>query len=80
MGDVIISYPFVIIQNYCRYLPAPLSGDLLYLIIVSVFVMVKLASVLADPVDPFSPLEGTVATLAFGGLWDGNQENEEKTE
>jgi len=62
------------------YLPAPLSGDLLYLIIVSVFVMVKLASVLADPVDPFSPLEGTVATLAFGGLWDGNQEKEEKTE
>jgi len=62
------------------YLPAPLSGDLLYLIIVSVFVMVKLASVLADPVDPFSPLEGTVATLAFGGLWDGSQEKEEKTE
>jgi len=62
------------------YLPAPVSGDLLYLIIVSVFLMVKLSSVLADPVDPFSPLEGTVATLAFGGLWDGSQEKEEKTE
>jgi len=62
------------------YLPAPVSGDLLYLIIVSVFLLIKLSSVLADPVDPFSPLEGTVATLAFGGLWDGSQEKEEKTE
>jgi len=69
-----------LVTDKSGYLPSPISGDLLYLVIVSVFVAVKLSSVLAEPVDPFAPLEGTVASVAFGGLWDANEEKEEKTE
>jgi len=61
-------------------LPGVLAGDLVYLIIVSVFVSVKLSSVLAEPIDPFVPLENTAATVAFGGLWDSPAEKEEKTD
>ena len=57
-----------------------MSGDLLYLVIVSVFLVVKLSSILAQPIDPFSTMEGIVATVAFGGLWDSSDEKEEKTE
>jgi len=70
----------LLVTDKSGYLPSPMSGDLLYLVIVSVFVAVKLSSVLADPVDPFVALEGTVAAVAFGGLWDANEEKEEKTE
>jgi len=70
----------MMVADSAGFLPAPLSGDLLYLIIVSVFITVKLSSVLLEPVDPISPLETTVATLAFGGLWDASEEKEEKTE
>jgi len=70
----------LMVADQSGYLPAPVSGDLLYLVIISVFLVVKLSSVLAEPIDPFTPLEGTVATLAFGGLWDSSAEKEEKTE
>ena len=66
--------------SYARYLPSAVSGDLLYLVIVSVFLAVKLSFILAEPIDPFSPMEGIVATVAFGGLWDSSDEMEEKTE
>lgn len=47
----------------------PLSGDLLYLGIVSTFIMVKLSGVLAEQIDPFAPLDMLVG-LVTGGLWD----------
>merc|ERR1712055_835053 len=50
-----------LVTDKSGYLPSPMSGDLLSL-------------VLADPVDPFVTLEGTVASVAFGGLWDANEE------
>ena len=43
----------------------PLSGDLLYLGIVSTFIMVKLSGVLAEQIDPFAPLDMLVG-LATG--------------
>jgi len=54
-------------------IPRPVSGDLLYLAIVGVFLSVKLSGVLAEPIDPFKPLEATVATVGFGGLWDSEE-------
>lgn len=70
----------LLVADISGYLPAPVSGDLLYLAIVCTFITVKLSSILAEPIDPFTPLEGAVATLAFGGLWDASAEKEEKTE
>eukprot|EP00088_Acartia_fossae_P018182 TRINITY_DN20470_c0_g1_i2.p1 TRINITY_DN20470_c0_g1~~TRINITY_DN20470_c0_g1_i2.p1 ORF type:complete len:260 (+),score=64.02 TRINITY_DN20470_c0_g1_i2:43-822(+) len=55
------------------YLIPPVTGDLLYLGIVSTFIMVKLSGILADPIDPFAPLD-MVVTLATGGLWDASAE------
>merc|ERR1712071_206310 len=52
------------------HLPSPLSGDLLYLSIIALFLLVKLSSVLADPIDPFAPLERMVAGISLGSLWD----------
>ena len=43
----------------------PLSLDLLYLCIVSTFLVVKLAGILAQPIDPFKPLD-YVVDLATG--------------
>jgi len=51
----------------------PLALDLLYLGIVSTFLVVKLTSLLADPIDPFKPLDEAV-NLLTGGLWE-NAEN-----
>ena len=51
-------------------LPATLSRDLLYLMIVTTFIMIKLSSVLADPLDPFKPVESLAAWLCLGGLWE----------
>merc|ERR1711915_806817 len=62
------------------YLPSVIGSDMLYLGIVTVFLMVKLSSVLAEPIDPFAPLEATLASVAFGGLWAAEEEKEEKTE
>ena len=55
----------IISNNYTlfRYLPVPLSGDLLYLSIVAVFLMVKLSGILAEPIDPFVPLDSAVGLL-----------------
>ena len=55
---------------FSSLLPAALSLDLLYLMIVSTFIMIKLSSVLAEPVDPFKPLESLAAWLCLGGLWE----------
>ena len=49
------------------YLIPPLTGDLLYLGIVSTFIMVKLSGILAEPIDPFAPLDMAVS-LATGML------------
>ena len=58
-----------------RYLPL-ISMDLLYLSIVSTFVLVKLSSVLAQPLDPFLPLESLVCWAGLGGLWDNMQSSD----
>eukprot|EP00092_Neocalanus_flemingeri_P015172 GFUD01016389.1.p1 GENE.GFUD01016389.1~~GFUD01016389.1.p1 ORF type:complete len:266 (+),score=54.72 GFUD01016389.1:46-843(+) len=47
-----------------------MSSDLLYLLIVSTFIMIKLAALVAQPIDPFEPLEQIGAYLALGGLWE----------
>ena len=44
--------------------------DLLYIVIISTFIMIKLSSVLFESIDPFQPLEQIVTTVALGGLWD----------
>ena len=44
--------------------------DLLYIVIISTFIMIKLSSVLFESIDPFQPLEQILTTVALGGLWD----------
>lgn len=48
-------------------IPDPLAGDLLYISIVSTFVVVKLSTLLSQPIDPFRPLDTAVAFVT-GGL------------
>jgi hypothetical protein len=64
---------FLIINELCLFicslLPRPITGDLLYLCIVSLLVMVKLTGLLSQPRDPYLPLERGVHLLT-GGLWD----------
>ena len=56
-----------------------ISMDLLYITIITTFVMIKLSGVLAEPVDPFQPLEQILSSLALGGLWDNmGEEGEEE--
>ena len=57
-----------------------ISMDLLYITIITTFVMIKLSGVLAEPVDPFQPLEQILSSLALGGLWDNMGEEGEKVE
>ena len=58
-----------------------ISVDLLYLVIISTFITIKLSGVLADPIDPFKPVEDTAAFVALGGLWDNLEvHGEEKQE
>ena len=57
-----------------------MSGDLLYLGIIITFITLKLSSVLADPIDPFKPLESLSAWLCLGGLWENMQDSEGKQE
>ena len=59
-----------------RYIPVPVSGDLLYLGIAATFVLVKLADLLADPVDPYRPLQAAVRLLT-GDLWDRSRGTKE---
>jgi len=54
-------------------LPSTFSSDMVYLLIVSTFIAIKLSSLVAHPIDPFQPLEQIGAFLAFGGLWDGGR-------
>ena len=56
------------------YLTA-LSLDLLYISVVTTFIIIKLSGVLADPIDPFIPVENAVSFLALGGLWDNISES-----
>ena len=50
--------------------------DLLYITIITCFVMVKLSGVLAESIDPFKPIEQILSTLLLGGLWDNMGEEE----
>ena len=52
--------------------------DLLYITIITCFVMVKLSGVLAESIDPFKPIEQILSTLLLGGLWDNMGEEEEE--
>jgi hypothetical protein len=62
--------PAIRLLILCRLVPGPLAGDLLYLCLVSVLVMVKLTSLLSSqPLEPYWPLEAAVHLLT-GGLWD----------
>ena len=54
--------------------------DLLYLAIILTFITIKLTSVLADPIDPFKPVESLFAWLSLGGLWENIQDSEGKQE
>ena len=56
------------------------SADLLYLAIIITFITIKLSSVLADPIDPFKPVESLSAWLCLGGLWENMQDSEGKQE
>ena len=51
--------------------------DLLYITIITTFVMIKLSGVLAESIDPFKPIEQILSTLLLGGLWDNMGEEEE---
>lgn len=53
---------------------------MLYLAIILTFVTIKLASVLAEPIDPFKPVESLAAWLSLGGLWENMQDSEGKQE
>ena len=56
-----------------------ISMDLLYITIITTFVMIKLSGVLAESIDPFQPLEQILSSLALGGLWDNmGEEGEEE--
>ena len=55
-----------------------ISMDLLYITIITTFVMIKLSGVLAESIDPFQPLEQILTTLALGGLWDNMEEEQEE--
>jgi len=70
----------LMVADQAGYIPSILSGDPLYVVIIITFLIVKLSGLLADPVDPFIPLETSVATLAFGGLWEGESGETEKVE
>ena len=54
-----------------------ISLDLLYITIITCFVMIKLSGVLAASIDPFEPIEQIISTLLLGGLWDNMGEDEE---
>ena len=54
-------------------LPSAISSDMVYLFIVSTFIFIKLTTLVAEPINPFQPLEQIGAYLAFGGLWDGGR-------
>ena len=54
-----------------------ISMDLLYITIITTFIMIKLSGVLAESIDPFQPLEQILSTLLLGGLWDNMAEEEE---
>ena len=55
-----------------------ISMDLLYITIITTFVMIKLSGVLAESIDPFQPLEQILTTLVLGGLWDNMGEEQEE--
>jgi len=58
-----------------------ISSDLMYLSIIIIFIIVKLSGVLAEPIDPFKPIEDSAAFVALGGLWDNLEvHGEEKQE
>jgi len=67
----------LMVADKAGYVPVPIAGDLLYLSIVAVFIFVKLSGVLAEPVDPFKPLEAGVGLLT-GGLWDDGERVKEE--
>jgi len=56
------------------------SADLLYLAIIITFITIKLSSVLADPIDPFKPVESLSAWVCLGGLWENMQDSDGKQE
>jgi len=70
----------LLLSSSAGLLPALVSGDLLYLGIILTFITVKLSSVLAEPIDPFKPLESLSAWLCLGGLWENIQDSEAKQE
>merc|ERR1712226_147251 len=60
----------LLVLDQTNFLPAPISGSLLYLAIVGTFLLVKISSALGEPIDPFAPFEKIVSSLALGGLWE----------
>jgi len=58
-----------------------ISMDSIYLLIILTFITIKLSGVLADPIDPFQPIEAILSFVSLGGLWDQMEEtSEEKQE
>jgi len=55
------------------------SEDCLYVSIVTTFLLIKLSSILADPVDPFKPVEDLVSFVMLGGMWENMQTSAELT-
>jgi len=60
----------LLVLDASGYLIPPVTGDMLYLGIVTTFIMTKLSGVLAEQIDPYAPLD-IVVHAATGGLWDG---------
>ena len=56
-----------------------MSEDCLYVSIVTTFLLIKLSSILADPVDPFKPVEDLVSFVMLGGMWENMQTSAELT-
>lgn len=52
-----------------RMISSTVTEDCLYVTTVSTFLIVKLSSILSDPIDPFKPVEDLICFVALGGLW-----------
>lgn len=59
----------LMVADLSGLMPRPVAGDLLYLCIVSVLVVVKVTSLVSQPLDPYQPLDRAVYLLT-GGLWN----------
>merc|ERR1712080_155388 len=61
-----IAAALLLVLDEGGHLPSLVSGNVLYLAVILFFLTVKLSGVLAEPLDPFLPVERLLSGLAFG--------------